>query len=637
MANKKVIEVDSLVDVDMLATAIVDKYDKWAQLRQRWLDDKQEILEYIFATSTQGTTNDSLPWKNSIHVPKLCQIRDNLHSNYMAALFPTERPIKWEGSDQESNSIDKKKIIESYIENKLRMGDFETTVSRIVLDLIDYGNSFGRVEYINEWVKDPITDEKITGFVGPRLKVISPLDIVFDPTAESFAKTPKIIRSLRTLGSIKAEITENPNSPFANVWDKIHQVRKAVTGLGPTESLRNKMYSMDGFASWNHYFSSGLVEVLEFFGDIYDEDTGDILQNQIVVVVDRSFIAQKIVNPSWLGKDNIFHCGWRLRPDNLYAMGPLDNLVGMQYRIDHLENAKADAFDLIIHPVMKIKGMVEDFEYGPGERIYTSEEGDVAFMSPDTTMLNADTQIAMYEQKMEEMAGAPKQAMGQRTPGEKTAYEVQILENGSQRIFLNKTAYFEKVFIEPALNSMLELARRNLSNSDTIRILDNNLGIALFQQITKEDITAKGKIYPVGARHFARNANIIQNLTNFANSSIAKDPQVAVHISGKGLAKLMEELLDVERFELVQDNIRIAEQLETSKLAQIMKSKLDASQKTISDSQHPDVTQAQALQGMMGNKGMSPEMMQGMLGGQEASPQETVPQDNPQVASGGQF
>jgi hypothetical protein len=27
-------------------------------------------------------------------------------------------------------------------------------------------------------------------------------------------------------------------------------------------------------------------------------------------------------------------------------MGPLDNLVGLQYRIDHLENAKADALDL---------------------------------------------------------------------------------------------------------------------------------------------------------------------------------------------------------------------------------------------------------------------------------------------------
>jgi hypothetical protein len=41
-------------------------------------------------------------------------------------------------------------------------------------------------------------------------------------------------------------------------------------------------------------------------------------------------------------------------------MGPLDNLVGMQYRIDHLENLKADVFDLIAFPPLKIKGYVED-------------------------------------------------------------------------------------------------------------------------------------------------------------------------------------------------------------------------------------------------------------------------------------
>ena len=47
--------------------------------------------------------------------------------------------------------------------------------------------------------------------------------------------------------------------------------------------------------------------------------------------------------------------GWRPRPDNLYAMGPLDNLVGMQYRIDHLENLKSDVFDQIAYPILKIR------------------------------------------------------------------------------------------------------------------------------------------------------------------------------------------------------------------------------------------------------------------------------------------
>jgi len=97
------------------------------------------------------------------------------------------------------------------------------------------------------------------------------------------------------------------------------------------------------------------------------------------------------------------------------AMGPLDNLVGMQYRIDHLENLKADVFDLIAFPPIKQKGYVEDWNWGPGEKIFMAEDADVESLAPDTTALNADQQIHELEMQMEEMAGAPKEAMGIRS------------------------------------------------------------------------------------------------------------------------------------------------------------------------------------------------------------------------------
>jgi hypothetical protein len=566
---RQTFDLTDLIRPDALAYQIATQYQEWEDMRNNWLEEKKEIRDYIFATDTRGTTNEALPWKNSVHIPKLCQIRDNLHANYMAALFPTDRPIIWEGDDEDSETGPKRRAIEAYLTNKMRLGDFETEVSRIVLDFIDYGNCFGVVDFIVQFAEDPVTGEPIAGFTGPKLRRISPLDIVFNPTAAAWVDTPKIIRSLKTLGSLKADMMDNPDMGYAqDILNRVVEGRHKMSGISQGDVAKNSGFQMDGFDSWLNYFQSDMVEILDFYGDIYDPDTQELKRNQVVTIVDRSYVAREASHPSWLGQPPIFHVGWRLRPDNLYAMGPLDNLVGMQYRIDHLENAKADAFDLIVHPVMKITGYVEDFEYGPGERIYASEEGNVEFMRPDTTMLNADTQIALYEAKMEEMAGAPKQAMGQRTPGEKTAYEVQILENGAQRIFTNKTTYFEKVFIEPVLNSMLEIGRRNMGASDMIRVFDEELGMAEFMKITKEDITAKGKIRPVGARHFARNANMIQNLTQFATSALGQDPAVNAHISGKKLAKLMEQLLGMERFELVQDNIRVTEQLETTQLAQ---------------------------------------------------------------------
>ncbi len=270
-------------------------------------------------------------------------------------------------------------------------------------------------------------------------------------------------------------------------------------------------------------------------------------------------------NASWRGSAPVVKAGWRHRPDNRYAMGPLDNLVGMQYRIDHLENLKADVFDQIAYPILKIRGDVEDFDFEPAGRIYLGEEGDVGYLAPDATALQADLQIRLLEDKMEEMAGAPRQAMGIRTAGEKTAFEVQTLQNAASRIFEHKTAHFERVFLEPILNAMLEVSRRNMNNADVVRVLDAQTGFSLFQEITKDDITAKGKIVPVGARHFAERARRVQNLQQLYQLKLA-DPSVAAHMSGKEFARILAEELGEPT--LFKENVMVDEQFETQQKMQ---------------------------------------------------------------------
>src|SRR4051812_20564311 len=117
---------DVISDPDRLASQIANKYNEWQSFRNKWMDTVREIREYVFATSTHTTTNASLPWKNSVHIPKLCQIRDNLHANYMAAIFPTEYAIVWEGDDEDSQSKQKRMMIEQYMQNKMRQSQFRT-------------------------------------------------------------------------------------------------------------------------------------------------------------------------------------------------------------------------------------------------------------------------------------------------------------------------------------------------------------------------------------------------------------------------------------------------------------------------------------------------------------------------------
>lgn len=559
----------NLIERDALAAAISNKYDAWNSARNQKKRDMLEVRNYVFATDTTTTTNAKLPWKNKTTRPKLCQIRDNLHANYMAALFPNDDWFQWEPGDEDAASIEKARAITMYMRNKLKQGRFEEIISRFVLDYIDSGNTFGDVEYVVERV--PNKDGTFTnGFVGPRAIRISPYDIVFDPTSASFEQAPKITRTLMTFGDIEKQRRINPSWQLIpqSTIDRIKENRKAVSGLSEGDIKKSEGLVADGFGNITQYYSSGLVEVLEFEGDIFLENSGELQESRIITIVDRSYVIRNEPIPTWMGTSTKQHAGWRLRPDNLWAMGPLDNLVGMQYRIDHLENLKADVFDLIAFPVAKVKGYVEEFEYKPLARIYMDTDADVEFMRPETTALNADMQIQELEQQMEDMAGAPRQAMGVRTPGEKTKFEVQTLENAAGRTFQNKITFFEKSFVEPLLNAMLESARRNMDSVEAVKYVDPDLGVTSFLEITKDDLMAKGRLVPIGARHFAAQAQLVQNLANLSNTPMYQDPAISVHFSGLRMARLLEENLGFTKAQLVEPNIRIVEQTETQRLMQ---------------------------------------------------------------------
>ena len=586
-----VLEVQNIVDsAHTLAVQIADYYMKWENYRQPWKDEKAELRNYLFATDTSKTSNSTLPWRNRTTIPKLTQIRDNLHANYEMALFPNDDWLRWEGYTVEDSVSNKTKAIEAYMANKLREGEFQRTMSKCLLDYIDYGNAVATVEFIKETKADTLTGEEIPGFIGPRAIRVNPVDIVINPIATSFYRTPKIRRVIKTLGQIKKDMINKPElGYYQDILDKSMTARRSLSAYDSSDLFKAMGYEIDGFTSLTDYYNSEYVEILEFEGDIYDNNSEELLLDQVITVIDRMWVIRKEQNPTWLSRGTYVHTGWRDRQDNLWSMGALDNLVGMQYRIDHLENIKADAMDMAVFPPLKIRGNVEEFEWGPGAEIDLGDYGDVEELGKNLNgVITAENQIAILEAKMEEMAGAPKQALGFRTPGEKTAFEVQSLENAASRIFQHKITKFEKEFLEPLINLMFETAKRNMDTLDVVRTIDNDLGVADFMQVTKADITARGHLRPVGARHFAARSKLIQELTQlYASGPLGE--MLRPHTSSMSLTKLIEDTLNVERFKLFKPNVAIAEQQETQRMVNTAQSQLDQEEATDVEPGEPPV------------------------------------------------
>lgn len=549
---------------DALAGEIVALWERWKTARttaeQRWVETKR----YVFATSTRDTTNAQNPWDNTVHRPKLYNIYNNLLVNTDFSLFPKEDWLEFISYDQQSDSKDKREAALAYLRTKHRVSNFRNTLRKLISDWLLYGNCFAGVEYVSEMTVDPVTGEKIPSYIGPRPYRISPYDIVFNPVAASFEDSPKIVKIYKSLGEIEKEIEEGISTFDKETLERMKEDRQTINDNLRVERDAQKVRSFvaDGIGNITDYYTSGYVLIYEFYGDIYDKTSGEFLKNHVVTVADGRYVVRKEPLNTFSGKPNIFHSVWKELPDSLWGFGPLENLVGMQYRINHLENAKADAFDQMLEPDMVFRGDPEIQRVGAATHYFITETGDVRPLAPDTTVLNADFQIQQHENDMELYAGAPREAVGIRTPGEKTAFEVDALLTRANRVFEYQTNIFSD-FLEKIINTELEEAKKNLSGSDIIAILNRDFGVEQFVKITREDLRSNGKVVPIGARDSARKARLSQQLSQFYQTGLA-DPEVLQHFPAKKVAEMWAELLDFES--LYEPYGRIPERLEAERL-----------------------------------------------------------------------
>ena len=122
--------------------------------------------------------------------------------------------------------------------------------------------------------------------------------------------------------------------------------------------------------------------------------------------------------------------------------------------------------------------------------------------------------------------------------------------------------------LEPLINAEVEVARKNLDVADKIKVLDDDTGVSEFLSITKDDLLANGKLVAIGARHFARQAQLTQELAQFS-AAIQSDPEIVQHFPSKRLARMWEQVLGFEKFGLFEEYGRIPERLEAQRLSQV--------------------------------------------------------------------
>lgn len=576
-------EINKLREPEGLAGGIAQKFVTWENSKDRWYRNAKETLENLYATSTHDIYNQVHEYDNSTHLPKLTQIRDMLVTYYLDAMFSLPDYVDWEAYDYESIDINTRNTIKAIAKQMVEDSKFKPTIRELVEDYVDYGNAFATVANVNETLQ---MDGKTASIIynGPKAIRINPLDVFFDPLATSFERSPKIIRSIMTLGELQAgadllpDNAEEYKKALNKAIERRSEIRNTIATLNP-ENIVDDMCNIAGMGSWSAYYNSDTVELLTFYGDLYDIDTNTLHKNTRIVVMDRCSVLLEEPIKNYGFNCNIFKAGWRDRKDNLWSMSPLDNIKGLQFMIDFLENKRADVFNYISNPVLVKKGDVEmpDDIY-PGCEIGVDVDGDVAFIRPDATALQADLYVDRYLNLMEEMAGTPREAMGFRTPGEKTAFEVSQLNTASSRLFNEKVRKFEMEMLEPLMTLMLRIYMNNPARTTKVR---NKLedGTVMFEDVTLDELTANGRLVAMGSNTYTEKARMAQTVMQLYNSGVVSDPLVFNYFDPKIIAKILAYTTGLDGWKgILKDNARTHAELEARMTGEQAQQQLEEAQ-----------------------------------------------------------
>lgn len=571
---------DILLDTfkpDEQALKIARAYSEYSRARDKALALSTEVRQYIHAVDVDTTSASNIEHKNRTHQPKITQVRDTLIAKIWNVTL--SRPDWFEFKPESAKHKTAAKKLNAYIRNKLEQIQFRTTTGRkLVADFIDQGNAFVETEY-----RVDQDDFGTVSYKGAHPRRIAPSDMVFNPTLDSFSESPLIqrrkvhISSLYNLADSKIEGMEFNKEALKTSM----MIRKMEDLTEFQDRLRDLNINYDGYGSVRDYFASDYVDLLIYRGDIFDPIADKYDTNRLVYVIDKMFILATMPNPFPLGRHGVAHAGARIRSDNLWYQSPLDNLVGIQYRIDKLENSKADMVDLIVLPPLKIKGdgVQKPAEgYRPGAEYYMGVDEDVSFLTPDVTALQMDTQIALYHRMMEDFAGVPPESRGFRSPGEKTMFEVDMLAQAGAETFVYYATNFENLLTQ-MLEDVKILEIKNMTSSETVEIFDEDVGAIRSVKFDKKDLMIPGKFIAIGSTHWDMKRKKNLELQNFAQTYMTI-PQIAQHISGAEMAKEANDLMEFSSSKVVSEYAGLKEQIQGQAIATAEQAK---AQQTLSE------------------------------------------------------
>jgi hypothetical protein len=427
-------------DPERVVQQVVACWEQWTAGRRKkeriW---SECVMNYL--CEVDEAKYDAWPWRSKVADTLSQETADTVASSILNGLFPlNEKYLDLTGDDE--RSVTTAPLMQAYLEAQLTRAGFLEALRPWVKQLAVIGNapylgSFGSVRRPHKR-RERRTNLKtrqpsypvITASAVPTVKfqALDAFDVVFDPKALSRDESLLVWRVVLS----KARVQQMENLDQAALGEL-----ESVEGGGPREpsdSLKDKrarVYGLEAPEGTHTAADPDEIELLCAYGDL--EVDGELFENQVVIVGNRTVLLRAETEPFWAGRP----LGWggydQLWMDG-YEKGPLESIRGVQSLVDTFQNQKADILNLIINGAFAYvnDGIIDpdNLWLRPGGFIEVGDLNNLKPLQPSANVALTYQEISQLREQAERSSGKSRFDMGQAPGGRRTAYEANLIRGG---------------------------------------------------------------------------------------------------------------------------------------------------------------------------------------------------------------
>lgn len=319
------------IELNALAKQISDTFTRFDEARACQLEEVKSLEERIF-----GKAQDGRARSKKVYLPDAWEQFQTMKAHLIDVIYSHPEGLfdvfAKNSEDSELALAHKAMLIDVFEKSDLR-----NEVEKIVNNLIMTGETTvfvgwdTRFRNARVW-SDYLEDFEVKSYVdydGVKVKTIAAQDFVFDISrADKWESCPKIYRCYLELSEIK------------EMYDKKYLTKEVQNAL-----FEGVMASKEGKEVKG--FKNGLVELLEYWGDIRCYD-GKLLKNQLITVAMGEFVVRFEENP-YINTPFIY-ANLIENPVTKRGISPIKPVLALNSISSEILNKQLDAYSLVVNP-----------------------------------------------------------------------------------------------------------------------------------------------------------------------------------------------------------------------------------------------------------------------------------------------